>query len=352
MPDKITREMIESRAVVEGPELDFKREIDLADEKARVGFLDDIVAFLNARGGALVVGVAEKKGGFEHWRPLHADPDELGRKIQSLVQTGVDPTPLGVSTYEIALDGDGYALVVAIAEHRMQPYQNRLNGAFRVRTDKQNKVLPRTEIGAYFKRFEDYRATLSDLSQRESEALAQRGVMVEGAPRLTISILPREHFDDHAPLRVEERGRLFPGPTYSGRSDVFRGAPGGYEILTPTMNGANYHRLFVADDWFVQASIVHALYSTQGEGRLALYEMREELTRYFEGLVELFADNTVSGPFAIEAAFTDLRIEPGLGRFFRHDGPARWVPRQLIETLDPGELAKALYETAYKASIY
>ncbi|ARO32451.1 ATPase/AAA domain-containing protein (plasmid) [Rhizobium sp. NXC14] len=51
-----------SGLVVEGQGYEFKALLNLDDQRGKSNFIDDVVAFLNAGPGHLIVGVHEKRG--------------------------------------------------------------------------------------------------------------------------------------------------------------------------------------------------------------------------------------------------------------------------------------------------
>lgn len=85
-----------SGIVVEGQHYEFKARLSLEEQRGKSNFIDDVVAFLNAGPGYLVVGVHEKKGAFERFEPMDGDRDILQRRITSIMQDNIDPKPLGV----------------------------------------------------------------------------------------------------------------------------------------------------------------------------------------------------------------------------------------------------------------
>lgn len=352
----VTREAIETFQVVEDGHHDFKEQVDLDSEPGKAKFVDEVVAFLNVGHGHLIIGVKERKGRFASWHPVPIagdDFDAFANKVQQIVKSCIDPMPLGISVHPIQREG-GLAVDVAIGQHRMQPYQNKLTGGFRIRTDKQNQIIPRNEIHAHFKRFDDYRDDLARLMRAEAEALAARGLMTEDGPVLTIGILPREHYGDHP--RFESRkgyvlkaGPLFP---YSGfQSEVFQGCAGGVEVKDLRFDGKVNCRLLVSDDWFVHATVVHP-FSKEDDGRVGIHEMKPKLVSYLEGLVELLTEEGIAGPFAVVMEFTQLQRSEKVAWVFHSDGPVRFAPRTLLETLDAATLAEEAFQVALRASRY
>jgi hypothetical protein len=352
----ITREAIEAFHVVEDGRHDFKEQVDLDTDQGKAKFVDEVVAFLNVGHGHLILGVKESKGRFAGWRPMliaGGDFDAFANKVQSIVKSCIDPMPLNVAVHPIEHDG-GVAVDVAIGEHRMQPYQNKLTGGFRIRTDKQNQIISRDEIHAHFKRFDNYRDDLARLMREEAEGLAARGIMTEDGPVLTIGILPREHYGDHPRFAPRQGQVLKPGPLfpYSGyHSDAFKGCFGGVEAKDLRMDGKVNCRLFVSDDWFVHATIIHP-FSRESDGRVGIYDMKPRLVSFLEGVAELLSEEGVMGPFAVLVEFSHLQRSEKVAWAFHGDGPVRFAPRHLLEVLDPQTLAEEAFQVVLRASRY
>ncbi|HEY1927432.1 MAG TPA: ATP-binding protein [Caulobacteraceae bacterium] len=76
-----TVEAIQSRELTETGALEFKQQIDLDDPRAKSNLVDDVVAFLNACAGHIVVGVREKGGNFERFVPMTGDADKTVRRL-------------------------------------------------------------------------------------------------------------------------------------------------------------------------------------------------------------------------------------------------------------------------------
>ena len=89
MRDRITVPTIEgirSGLVTESQRYEFKARLNLDEQRGKSNFIDDVVAFLNAGPGYLIVGVHEKKGAFGRFEPMDGDRDALQRRITSIIQ--------------------------------------------------------------------------------------------------------------------------------------------------------------------------------------------------------------------------------------------------------------------------
>lgn len=352
----ITLEAITNGTIVENNWCDFKEQVDLESERGKQKFIDDVCALLNREGGHLIVGVKEKAGRFSAWAPNavpDGDIDALARRIQSLVQTCVEPAPLQVQVYDLPHD-HGAVVIVQVAEFRMQPYQNKLTGGFVIRTDKQNKIIPRDEIGAHFKRFEDYRADLKRMMDEERTSLAARNLMVEDGPVLTIGILPREHYTGHPALEKQRDhtyncAPLF--PYYRDEVGDLRGCPSGLEAVDSRFDKRVNCRVLVSDEWFVHATIVHP-FSSEPDGRVGIFEMRTKLEVFLNELQGFLEEHGVNGPFAVSFEFSHLQRGEKTSWCFPHTDQARFAPRTLFREIQAKELAELAFQAVKRASQY
>ncbi|WP_293455595.1 ATP-binding protein [Phenylobacterium sp.] len=128
-----TPDLIESKQITEGATCEFKVQIDLDDARQKSNLVDDVVAFLNSGPGHIVVGVQERAGAFERYRPLTGNPELVTRRLLSILQDNIEPRPLRVDVRAMPVEG-GFLLDIDVAEHLLRPHQNRLNGAFYLRT--------------------------------------------------------------------------------------------------------------------------------------------------------------------------------------------------------------------------
>ncbi|TIV69712.1 MAG: ATP-binding protein, partial [Mesorhizobium sp.] len=103
----------------------FKARLNLDEQRGKSNFIDDVVAFLNAGPGYLIVGVHEKKGAFERFEAMDGDRDAMQRRITSILQDNIDPKPLGVRAEFLELDTGGFILCLDLPDHRLRPYQNK-----------------------------------------------------------------------------------------------------------------------------------------------------------------------------------------------------------------------------------
>ncbi|MDX8522081.1 AlbA family DNA-binding domain-containing protein [Mesorhizobium dulcispinae] len=109
-PAMPTIEGIRSGLIVEGQHYEFKARLNLEEQRGKSNFIDDVVAFLNAAPGYLIVGVHEKKGVFANFEPMGGDRDAIRRQITSIIQDTIDPKPLSVRVEFLDLGPDTFIL--------------------------------------------------------------------------------------------------------------------------------------------------------------------------------------------------------------------------------------------------
>jgi hypothetical protein len=149
----------------------------------------------------------------------------------------------------IPLDA-GFALVIDIPDHGLRPYQNRLNGAFHLRTGPKNTPLTRAEVAAMFVTFHTYERDLARRLSEEAARLAAAGTMVSEGPSLEIGILPREFYERGRPLFAPGGSRPTPAYLFHNRqAHLFRGCDGGHDTTEIDFHNRGISRLFVGADF-------------------------------------------------------------------------------------------------------
>lgn len=315
MPVAPSVELIASKQLVEGADYEFKRQLNFNDE-GKSNLVDDVVAFLNTeKAGHIIVGIKEDKGGFDGFAPILEDPDQLVRRVQSLLQDKIVPRPLSIEVRALPVDG-GSILDIAIGEHRMGPYQNLFTGGFMVRTGAKNTPVKREELAAYFVDRDRFDQTLRGRMAQEQGALAAEWILAPTGALLEIGILPREHFDrGRAPF--DQSGNLLRGaPGYHhGNDQLLKGCGAGHEAIEIDLYEKAISRVLIADDWFIHAAVVHPI-GYEGSGRVKIHEFKAELTDYLESLETLARREGLQGPFGVHLNLSRLKANEKVGWVF------------------------------------
>jgi len=114
------------RQIIEGPHLDYKRALtEGSPEKRNREFLKDVVAFANANGGDLLIGVKEPADGIlvEDRAVGVEDGESLARDLERLLASGViDPRIPGLLIHPVELPNGRWVIVVHIPPSSAKPH--------------------------------------------------------------------------------------------------------------------------------------------------------------------------------------------------------------------------------------
>ncbi len=112
----------------EGQALEFKAELPDPSDRGKAEFLKDVSALANASGGAILFGIAEKRGAADSLSGLRLhDADAEIRRLSQVLETGVEPRIAGVSLATVSL-GDSDVLIVDVPESLDAPHRYLFNG--------------------------------------------------------------------------------------------------------------------------------------------------------------------------------------------------------------------------------
>lgn len=353
-PAAPTIDDIRSGLTVEGQHYEFKARLNLDEQRGKSNFIDDVVAFLNAGPGYLIVGVHEKKGVFARFEPMDGDRDVLARRITSIVQDNIDPKPLGVRVDFLDLDTGGFILCLDLPDHRLRPYQNMTTGGFYIRTGAQNTPIPRDQLLALFTPIEKLAADTVQLMQRENAAVEARDIMQNNGATLHIAIVPQEHYERERAPFDPGRGVLKVMRHYHGESqDVFKGCENGVEVRDRTFQeGRSISRFFIGDDWLVHSYISHPFSVQDGEGRLTIHEFRDEFARHLRDIQLILDDSGIRGPFGVLFAVKNLRSNPKLEWAFPNASAASLGRPIRVERVNEQGLVDRFYDKVRSVSVY
>lgn len=107
----------------ESSSLEFKRDAPGNSDKDKHELLKDISALANADGGDIIYGINETNGVASEIYPLTAETaDNLIRRINQTVESGIEPRILGLQFMPIDVSG-GYVLVVRVPASFLGPHE-------------------------------------------------------------------------------------------------------------------------------------------------------------------------------------------------------------------------------------
>lgn len=341
---------IQSGDLQEGQYLDFKRQIDLDQPAAKVRLLDDVVAFLNRGAARIIVGVEERAGRFESFRPIEGDADKIALRLQTTIQDGITPTPVDVDV--VPLHGEsGFILDIRIPSHIGGPFMNRVTGGYMIRSGSRNFPI---DPGMLRSRFVDelqWLRTLDQLTADEDAKLAASNVVEQGRS-LRIGILPREHFDHlRRPFAQSDYVRSSAPCFHEHSRGWFKACEDGHQVLIHDLRSQGIERLFIRDDWFIHAHVSFALQERTGEGRLALHEFEQESRRYLQSLSDFLDEQEVEGPFAVTLALQSLGEAEHFHAWFKNTAAVRTLRPQLVSAIDDNVLITDFLRKVRQASV-
>jgi hypothetical protein len=334
----------------EGQNLDFKREINLDKPELKARLVDDVVAFLNRGASRILVGVVEKEGRFDAFRPIAGDADKVALRIQTCIQDSITPVPLDVQVVAIS-QGDGFVIDIQIPAHQGGPFMNRLNGGYLIRSGSRNLPI---DPGMFRSRFIDERswlARLEELTATEDEAVARSGRVAPGQA-LRIAILPREHFDHlRAPFAQGDHVRSS-APNFHHQVQWLKVCEDGHEALSIDLKPQGIERLFIRDDWFIHAHIAYAIQQMPGEERLGLYKFKQGFERYLKDIAAFLAEQEIEGPFAVTLSLQGLGETEHFHAWFPRTSVIRTLRPKLVDSVDDPDLIADFERRVQQATVW
>lgn len=325
----------------EGQRLDFKSEINLDDKESKASIVDDVVAFLNADGGQILVGVQEdRKSATVRLNPLIGNVDSICLRLQDAIKSNIAPSPAQLTVDAVPVAG-GFILCVDLGVNINKPYCNKITGRYLQRRGRKNEPLLPGELRA----LQETRSTVLDrlvvLSKEYRENLKTDGLMTLDCPELHISLLPLEHFNPQFPgfdVRQGGYGRKgFVAP--HGPFKAFERVAGGHDVFSVDMHGNPISRFFVGDDWLIHSVICHPIPFEKGEGRVNFKEMEAEIGTHLLNVRDFLHGENLQGPFAVEASVVNLHSRDHFRMLFPRAKTITMGRPAFWETFEPDAIA-------------
>lgn len=208
--ESIDIETLVSEEVQESRTLDYKQKLPSKDAGEKTEFLIDIAAFANAAGGDLIFGIKEKVGldGKRTGVPESSinecglegiNLDESVRRLDDIIQQGIDPRVNGVRIQIIKGFPKGPIIVVRVPKSLMAPHMVTFNknSLFYSRNNGGNYRLSALEIRSAFTLSE---GLIDRIKKFRDERIArivagETPVKVSENPKIILHILPLLAFD-------------------------------------------------------------------------------------------------------------------------------------------------------------
>ncbi|HOO54530.1 MAG TPA: ATP-binding protein [Methanothrix sp.] len=193
--------------VPESKIIDYKEMLPGKSDSDKKEFLFDVSSFANAAGGHLVYGIKEEEGFPVEICGLHnINPDEEIRRMESIIQDGIDPRIPGISIRSIQLKYANCAIVIHIPKSWASPHMVTFKGSskFYSRNSAGKYPLDVSEIRSAFLLSETTAERIRNFrSERLSKIVAgETPTPLNESPKSILHIIPFGAFEPGAKFDV------------------------------------------------------------------------------------------------------------------------------------------------------
>ena len=138
-------ELIEAE-VPEGQQLEFKRAI--SNKKDEHALLEGAVAFANAQGGTLLLGIRESSGKPSIATEITPVPDcvELADRLSKLLRDCVEPKIPAIEVFGVFVEGDSGVVIIRVGRSRLAPHWVKKTRACKVRRADRSEQMTMWEV--------------------------------------------------------------------------------------------------------------------------------------------------------------------------------------------------------------
>lgn len=310
----ITDENIEyliENDVLEGKEIEYKRELSMDYDGHPEKFLAETTSFANSRGGHLIIGIEESEGDVEFYGLELDNPDaEIGR-WEGLLQNCVQPRLPSYEIVAVSVRGQ-YVMVVQIYESSIGPHRVERQG-FR-------EFYGRSSNGKYPLDVEELRESflLSDRRVKDVREFRARRigkvrsratpVPVPEGPATVLHFIPYDATASGPRIDPNEFIRSGPDLPPFNRETHGETRPNLDGVISPWTGSLddqywNYTQLF--RDGSIEA--VDTFRYTDEENRLPIEAVREDLERVIPAYIEVLEHEQIYPPIFLFMSILDAK---------------------------------------------
>ena len=137
-------QILKENSILEGKTIEYKQSLPGNSDSERKEFLADVSSFANASGGDLIYGIVEDKETGIPQDIIGIDienVDEEKRRLESMIQDGIEPRIMGIMIRFIPLSNSKKALIIRIPKSWISPHRVSFKG--------HNKFYSRNNSGKY-----------------------------------------------------------------------------------------------------------------------------------------------------------------------------------------------------------
>jgi len=298
-------ETLVTAEVAESASLEFKSEPYSGDHEGTREFLKDVTSLANTNGGTLIIGVAETGGVASAVQPItEPDADRHRQRLESLLQSAVEPRLFGVRMAAVPHPDGGHLLVLRVPRSSQPPH--------RVTARNSNRFWLRSSAGAYEASMEELRAlfglagdTRERLAAYRQKSLddiqASRGpvpLALTSSDRLVVNIVPMSALGMPAAANLqwayENNGLLRPiasegfGPRFN---------PDGFANIRGGDPSHGYTQLF--RDGKIEATKVGIMGTHQGKSVVVGPVLQDQLFKSIPDYLAALDGAEIAPPFFI-----------------------------------------------------
>jgi len=166
--------------VPESANLDFKRTTYGNRDADKKELLKDISAFANTNGGLLIIGIDESDGYADSVVPFEENADEEIQRLNSILESSVEPRISDVEIKAIDVDYKGHVIVIKVPKSWNAPHRTNYKGS--------KRFYRRNSAGVYETDISELKKMFNASLERESQFKAIRNELIGRVKRSELPV--------------------------------------------------------------------------------------------------------------------------------------------------------------------